>query len=80
MEGGTRSSGRAVVIAGRGQWQGGSTSCSCLGFLKQVLVPGLENLITDYKKPVVFVLAKGIRKQSRIFRVLICISLRQCKA
>lgn len=51
-----------------------------LGFLRQVLVPGLENLITDYKKPVVFVLAKGIRKQSRIFRVLICISLRQCKA
>lgn len=45
-----------------------------------MLVPGLENLITDYKKPVVFVLAKGIRKQSRIFRVLICISLRQCKA
>lgn len=28
-------------------------------FLKQasVLVPGLENLITDYKKPVVFMLA-----------------------
>lgn len=45
-----------------------------------MLVPGLENLITDYKKPVVFVLAKGNRKQSRIFRVLICISLRQCKA
>lgn len=45
-----------------------------------VLVPGLENLITDYKKPVVFMLAKGIRKQSRIFRVLICISLRQCEA
>lgn len=80
MEGGTGSAGRAVVIAGRGQWQGGSTSSSCLGFLKQVLVPGLENLITDYKKPVVFVLAKDIRKQSRIFRVLICISLRQCKA
>lgn len=36
--------------------------------------------MTEYKKPVVFVLAKGIRKQSRIFRVLICISLRQCKA
>lgn len=50
--------------------------------LKQasVLVPGLENLITDYKKPVVFMLAKGIRKQTRTFRVLMCISLRQCKA
>lgn len=77
MEGGTGSSGRALEGA---SGRGGSTSSSCLGFLKQVLVPGLENLITDYKKPVVFVLAKGIRKQSRIFRVLICISLRQCKA
>lgn len=55
---------------------------SCLGLFKQacVLVPGLENLITDYKKPVVFMLAKGIRKQSGIFRVFICISQRQCKA
>lgn len=80
MEGGTGSFGRAQVIAGRGQWRGGSTSSSCLGFLKHMFVPGLENLITDYKKRVVFVLAKGIRKQSRIFRVLICIPLRQCKA
>lgn len=80
MEGGTGSSGRALVIAEGVSGRGGSTSSSCLGFLKQVLVPGLQNLITDYKKPVVFVLAIGIRKQSRIFRVLICISLRQCKA
>lgn len=80
MEGSSGSFGRAVVIAGRGQWQGWEHIQHSLGFLKQVLVPGLENLITDYKKPVVFVLAEGIRKQSRIFRVLICISLRQCKA
>jgi len=71
-----------VVKAGQGWQKGWIHTSSCLGFLKRayVLVPGLDNLITDYKKPAVFMLAKGIRKQSRIFRVLICISVRQCKA